>query len=289
MPTADPSVSAFPVPAQTPAPTPAPPRVLVLANQKGGVGKTTTAINLGTALAAVGEKVLVIDLDPQGNASTGLGVDRADRAVSAYDVLVGDAAMEDAVVATTVPGLALVPSSMDLLGAELELADFDRRSHRLEDALSGFTRSEAGRAFSYVLVDCPPSLNLLTINAMVAGDAILVPLQCEFFALEGLSQLLRTVDRVKASLNPRLEIQGIVLTMFDKRNNLSDQVAADVRDHMGDKVYRTVIPRNVRISEAPSFGKPALVYDYKCAGSKAYMRLASELIQRERAIRQRAA
>jgi len=268
---------------------PAKPRVMVLANQKGGVGKTTTAINLGTALAAVGERVLVIDLDPQGNASTGLGVDRNSRPVSAYDVLMGDAALEDALIDTAVPGLSLAASTMDLLGAELELADFDRRSHRLNDALATFTASEVGRAFSYVLVDCPPSLNLLTINAMVAADAILVPLQCEFFALEGLSQLLRTVERVKTSLNPRLEIQGIVLTMFDKRNNLSDQVAADVREHMGDKVYRTVIPRNVRISEAPSFGKPALVYDYKCAGSKAYMKLASELIQRERDIRHAAA
>ena len=265
------------------------PRVLVLANQKGGVGKTTTAINLGTALAAVGERVLVVDLDPQGNASTGLGVDRTSRPVSAYDVLVGEASIEEALIDTAVPGLSLVASSMDLLGAELELADFDHRSHRLSDALAAFTSSDAGRAFSYVLVDCPPSLNLLTINAMVAADAILVPLQCEFFALEGLSQLLRTVERVKTSLNPDLEIQGIVLTMFDKRNNLSDQVAADVRDYMGDKVYRTVIPRNVRISEAPSFGKPALVYDYKCAGSKAYMKLASELIQRERTIRQAAA
>lgn len=268
---------------------PGEPRVLVLANQKGGVGKTTTAINLGTALAAVGERVLVVDLDPQGNASTGLGVDRNSRPVTAYEVLIGEADIEDATIETSVPGLSLVASSMDLLGAELELADFDRRSHRLYDALHAFTSSKAGRAYSYVLVDCPPSLNLLTINAMVAADAILVPLQCEFFALEGLSQLLHTVERVRTSLNPDLEIQGIVLTMFDKRNNLSDQVAADVREYMGDKVYRTVIPRNVRISEAPSFGKPALVYDYKCAGSKAYMKLASELIQRERDIRHAAA
>lgn len=268
---------------------PGEPRVLVLANQKGGVGKTTTAINLGTALAAVGERVLVVDLDPQGNASTGLGVDRNSRPVTAYEVLIGEADIKDATIETTVPGLSLVASSMDLLGAELELADFDRRSHRLYDALHAFTSSDAGRAYSYVLVDCPPSLNLLTINAMVAADAILVPLQCEFFALEGLSQLLHTVERVRTSLNPDLEIQGIVLTMFDKRNNLSDQVAADVREYMGDKVYRTVIPRNVRISEAPSFGKPALVYDYKCAGSKAYMKLASELIQRERDIKHAAA
>lgn len=268
---------------------PGEPRVLVLANQKGGVGKTTTAINLGTALAAVGERVLVVDLDPQGNASTGLGVDRNSRPVTAYEVLIGEAEIKDATIETTVPGLSLVASSMDLLGAELELADFEQRSHRLDNALDAFTSSEAGRAYSYVLVDCPPSLNLLTINAMVAADAILVPLQCEFFALEGLSQLLHTVERVRTSLNPDLEIQGIVLTMFDKRNNLSDQVAADVREYMGDKVYRTVIPRNVRISEAPSFGKPALVYDYKCAGSKAYMKLASELIQRERDIKHAAA
>ncbi|MEP0709288.1 MAG: AAA family ATPase [Parvibaculum sp.] len=277
------------------------PRILVVANQKGGVGKTTTAINLGTALAAVGERVLVVDLDPQGNASTGLGIGRNERKVSAYDVLIGAALIEDAIVATKVPGLDIVPSTMDLLGAELELASVPRRSHRLRDALARMPRngkqrdtSEAEqrmsqRPYSYLLIDCPPSLNLLTINAMTAADAILVPLQCEFFALEGLSQLLRTVERVKTSLNPRLDIQGIVLTMFDQRNKLSDQVASDVRTHLGDKVYRTVIPRNVRISEAPSYGKPALVYDHRCAGSKAYMKLAAEMIQRERAIRKSAA
>lgn len=277
------------------------PRILVIANQKGGVGKTTTAINLGTALAAVGERVLILDLDPQGNASTGLGVGRAERKVSSYDVLIGSALVEDAIVPTQVPGLDIVPSTMDLLGAELELASVPRRSHRLRDALvrmprSGKPRGETEKErklsevpYSYLLIDCPPSLNLLTINAMTASDAILVPLQCEFFALEGLSQLLRTVERVRSSLNPRLEIQGIVLTMFDQRNKLSDQVASDVRQHLGDKVYRTVIPRNVRISEAPSYGKPALVYDHKCAGSKAYMKLAAEMIQRERAIRKSAA
>jgi chromosome partitioning protein len=277
------------------------PRILVVANQKGGVGKTTTAINLGTALAAVGERVLIVDLDPQGNASTGLGITTAERKVSAYDVLIGAALIEDAVVPTKVPGLDIVPSTMDLLGAELELATVQRRSHRLRDALARMPRngrpretSDAetamtARPYSYLLIDCPPSLNLLTINAMTAADAILVPLQCEFFALEGLSQLLRTVERVKTSLNPRLEIQGIVLTMFDQRNKLSDQVASDVRSHLGDKVYRTVIPRNVRISEAPSYGKPALVYDHRCAGSKAYMKLAAEMIQRERAIRRSAA
>jgi chromosome partitioning protein len=277
------------------------PRILVVANQKGGVGKTTTAINLGTALAAVGERVLIVDLDPQGNASTGLGIGRAERKVSAYDVLIGAALIEDAIVATKVPGLDIVPSTMDLLGAELELANIPRRSHRLRDALArmpraGKTRETSDkeqeltqRPYSYLLIDCPPSLNLLTINAMTAADAILVPLQCEFFALEGLSQLLRTVERVRTSLNPRLEIQGVVLTMFDRRNKLSDQVASDVRQHLGDKVYRTVIPRNVRISEAPSYGKPALVYDHKCAGSKAYMRLAAELIQREKTLRKTAA
>jgi len=277
------------------------PRILVVANQKGGVGKTTTAINLGTALAAVGERVLIVDLDPQGNASTGLGIGRAERKVSAYDVLIGAALIEDAIVATKVPGLDIVPSTMDLLGAELELANIPRRSHRLRDALArmpraGKTRETSDREkeltqrpYSYLLIDCPPSLNLLTINAMTAADAILVPLQCEFFALEGLSQLLRTVERVRTSLNPRLEIQGVVLTMFDQRNKLSDQVASDVRQHLGDKVYRTVIPRNVRISEAPSYGKPALVYDHKCAGSKAYMRLAAELIQREKTLRKSAA
>mgnify|MGYP001271654726 FL=1 len=284
-----------------PQPAEARPRILVLANQKGGVGKTTTAINLGTALAAVGERVLIVDLDPQGNASTGLGIGRAERKVSAYDVLIGSALIEDAVVPTKVPGLDIVPSTMDLLGAELELASVPRRSHRLRDALARMPRhgkardasekeaAMTARPYTYLLIDCPPSLNLLTINAMTAADAVLVPLQCEFFALEGLSQLLRTVERVKTSLNPRLEIQGIVLTMYDQRNKLSDQVASDVRQHLGDKVYRTVIPRNVRISEAPSYGKPALVYDHRCAGSKAYMKLASELIQRERTLRRSAA
>lgn len=290
-----------PTPAQRIEPSVPKPRILVLANQKGGVGKTTTAINLGTALAAVGERVLIVDLDPQGNASTGLGIGRADRKVSAYDVLIGSALIEDAVVPTKVPGLDIVPSTMDLLGAELELASVPRRSHRLRDALarmprSGHIRHDSDkeremtkRPYTYLLIDCPPSLNLLTINAMTAADAILVPLQCEFFALEGLSQLLRTVERVKTSLNPRLEIQGVVLTMFDQRNKLSDQVASDVRQHLGDKVYRTVIPRNVRLSEAPSYGKPALVYDHRCAGSKAYMKLASELIRRERELRKSAA
>ncbi|MBS0275137.1 MAG: ParA family protein [Proteobacteria bacterium] len=258
------------------------PRVLVVANQKGGVGKTTTAINLGTALAAVGEPTLVIDLDPQGNASTGLGVPQADRKLSTYDVLMGEANIEEAVLPTKIPRLSIVPATVDLSGAELELIDVDRRNFRLKDAIEHYSVHGAS-AFSYVLIDCPPSLTLLTVNAMAAADAVVVPLQCEFFALEGLSQLLKTIERVRGALNPSLEIQGIILTMFDKRNNLSDQVAADVREHLGDKVYRTVIPRNVRISEAPSHGLPALVYDLRCPGSQAYIKLAGELIQRERA------
>lgn len=259
------------------------PRVLVVANQKGGVGKTTTAINLGTALAAVGQPTLVVDLDPQGNASTGLGISRIERKLTSYDVLMGEVGIADAMMPTRIPGLSLVPSTIDLSGAELELIGFDRRNYRLKDALARFAAEEPGRV-AYILIDCPPSLTLLTINAMVAADAVMVPLQCEFFALEGLTQLLKTIERVRQSLNPALEIQGIVLTMFDKRNRLSDQVAADVRKHMGEKVYNTIIPRNVRISEAPSHGLPALVYDLRCPGSQAYIKLAGELIQRERAV-----
>jgi chromosome partitioning protein len=257
------------------------PRVLVVANQKGGVGKTTTAINLGTALAAVGEQALVIDLDPQGNASTGLGITRADRKLSAYDVLMGQVPLAEAIVATRIPGLFILPATVDLSGAELELYTERDRNYRLRTALEQFAAT--GTKVSYVLIDCPPALSLLTVNAMAAAHAVVVPLQCEFFALEGLSMLLKTIERVRNGLNPNLEIQGIILTMFDKRNNLSDQVASDVRAHLGDKVYQTVIPRNVRISEAPSHGLPALVYDLRCPGSQAYIRLASELIQRERA------
>ena len=257
------------------------PRVLVVANQKGGVGKTTTAINLGTALAAVGEPTLVIDLDPQGNASTGLGIPRSERRLTTYDVLMGEAKIADAITPTRIPGLSLVPSTVDLSGAELELIDRQRRNFILKEALAEYS-AYGGSSFSYVLIDCPPSLTLLTVNAMVAADAVIVPLQCEFFALEGLSQLLKTIDLVRVNLNPGLEIQGIVLTMFDRRNKLSDQVAADVRENMGEKVYRTMIPRNVRISEAPSHGLPALVYDLRCPGSQAYIKLAGELIARER-------
>lgn len=257
-------------------------RVLVLANQKGGVGKTTTAINLGTALAAIGEEVLILDLDPQGNASTGLGIDRRSRHVSSYDVMTGERGLAQCVVETAVPRLSIVPSTLDLLGLELEIADQRDRTHRLRMAIDSLANQSETKRFSYILIDCPPSLNLLTINALTAADAVLVPLQCEFFALEGLSQLLKTVEQVRVSLNPGLAIHGVVLTMFDPRNNLSAQVVADVREFMGEKVYETIIPRNVRISEAPSYGKPALLYDLKCAGSQAYLRLASEMIQREK-------
>ena len=263
-------------------------RVLSISNQKGGVGKTTTAINLATALAAIGERVLILDLDPQGNASTGLGVPRQKRSTTVYDVLMGEAPIKEAVMATSLPGLSIAPADPDLSGIELELGQASGRSFRLRDALRAL-REETGKdRYTYVLIDCPPSLNLLTVNAMSAADAVLVPLQCEFFALEGLTQLMRTVELVRGSLNPALEIQGVVLTMYDRRNALSEQVARDVRSHFGDKVYQTVIPRNVRVSEAPSFGKPVLIYDLKCAGSQAYLKLARELVGRERARRKAA-
>ena len=256
-------------------------RVITIANQKGGVGKTTTAINLATALAAIGESVLLVDLDPQGNASTGLGIDRAERETSSYDVITGQAEIAEAAMPTAVPGLSIIPSTLDLLGVEMEIASAPDRVLRLRNAL----RRHAGDRFTYVLLDCPPSLNLLTLNSMAAADSVLVPLQCEFFALEGLTQLLATVEQVRGSINPHLTIQGIVLTMFDGRNNLANQVVADVRAHMGDKVYETVIPRNVRVSEAPSYGKPAILYDLRCTGSQAYLQLASEVIRRERKLR----
>jgi chromosome partitioning protein len=261
------------------------PRVLAIANQKGGVGKTTTAINLGTALAAIGEHVLIVDLDPQGNASTGLGIERRSRRTSTYDVLTGRAPMRDAVIPTAVPQLFIASSTLDLSGLELEIGQARDRAFRLRSALHALNTGERTYDFTYVLVDCPPSLNLLTVNAMAAADSILVPLQCEFFALEGLSQLMKTVEQVKTTLNPKLSIHGIVLTMYDSRNNLANQVVADVRQHMGRKVYDTVIPRNVRISEAPSYGKPVLVYDLKCVGSEAYLRLATEIIQREKELK----
>jgi chromosome partitioning protein len=267
------------------------PRVLAIANQKGGVGKTTTAINLGTALAAIDERVLIVDLDPQGNASTGLGIDYKKRSRSTYDALTGGAQLADTIHETAVPRLHIAPATMDLSGFELEIATARDRAYRLRNALGTLARPTRepdgkliGEGYSYALVDCPPSLNLLTINAMAAADAILVPLQCEFFALEGLSQLLKTVEQVKTNLNPGLTIHGVVLTMYDARNNLSDQVVADVRQFLGAKVYETIIPRNVRVSEAPSYGKPVLLYDFKCVGSQAYLKLASEIVQRERTL-----
>ncbi len=259
------------------APSRKQPRIIAIANQKGGVGKTTTAINLGTGLAVIGRRVLVVDLDPQGNASTGLGIDRTNRRISSYDVLMGEASVAEAMVPTAIPDLGIIPSNIDLTGAELELVELPRRAYRLREALAAVEGD-----FDYVLIDSPPSLNLLTVNALVAAKSVVVPLQCEFFALEGLSMLMKTIERIRVSYNEGLEIQGIVLTMYDKRNNLSDQVAQDVRDYLGDKVYQTIIPRNVRVSEAPSHGKPALLYDHKCAGSRAYMQLASEMLCRER-------
>lgn len=259
------------------------PRVLAVANQKGGVGKTTTAVNLATAMAACDMKVLIIDLDPQGNASTGLGIPRTARDWDSYAVLTGAASMAEATEESTVPNLWIVPSSAHLSGAEIELVSVDDREYRLREAMVRHLRAE-GSKYDYILIDCPPSLGLLTLNAFVAANAVLVPLQCEFYALEGLSMLLRTVERVRKAFNPGLDIQGVVLTMFDVRNNLSEQVAADVREHLGDKVYQTVIPRNVRVSEAPSHGLPVLVYDMRCAGSKAYIHLASEVIKRERGL-----
>ena len=258
------------------------PRVLAIANQKGGVGKTTTAINLATALAATGERVLLIDLDAQGNASTGLGIDRSDRAVGTYRLLIDGAAPAQVVRETYIPNLSVIPADDDLAGAEIELVSTERREFRLRDALAPLR--PAGSPFSFVLIDCPPSLGLLTLNGLVAADAVLVPLQCEFYALEGISGLVRTIEMVRRALNPRLELQGIVLTMFDRRNNLSELVAADTRAYFGSKVYDTMIPRNIRISEAPSHGKPVLLYDFRSPGAQAYIRLAGEVLRRERAV-----
>jgi chromosome partitioning protein len=258
-------------------------KVLAFANQKGGVGKTTTTINLGSAIAESGQKVMIIDLDPQGNASTGLGINKEDRDFSIYDVLAQDKNIIDIKLDTPVSNLDIVPSTLDLLGLESMLANEPDKSYKLKKALLSLENS-SNSYFDYILIDCPPSLNLLTINALAAADAIIVPLQCEFYALEGLGQLLETVEHVRETLNKGLLIHGVLLTMFDERNNLSGQVAKDVREFMGDKVYDTVIPRNVRVSEAPSYGKPVIIYDNKCQGSKAYMNLATEFLRKDKLI-----
>lgn len=254
-------------------------RIISVVNQKGGVGKTTTAVNMATALAAIGKAVLLIDLDPQGNASTGLGVDHAQREKTSYDVLIGATSLEEASIATAIPRLSLCPATIDLTGAELELVNMEQREYQLKTALATMSSR-----WDYAIIDCPPSLGLLTINALTASNSVLIPLQCEFFALEGLSHLLKTINMIQANLNPEITIQGVVLTMYDRRNKLTEQIEQDVRGFLGTDVYKTVIPRNVRISEAPSHGKPALIYDLKCVGSQAYLNLARELIQREKKI-----
>lgn len=253
------------------------PRIFAIANQKGGVGKTTTAINLATALAATQKRVLLVDLDPQGNASTGLGIDKAARTNTSYEVLIGSVTLTHAVMDTAIPNLAILTAGVDLSGAEIELVDMEQRETRLTQVLKPVAAD-----YDYVLIDCPPSLGLLTLNALVAADALIVPLQCEFFALEGVSHLIDTVGRVREAFNPQLALAGIVLTMYDKRNNLTDQVERDVREFFGDKVFQTVVPRNVRVSEAPSHGKPVLIYDVKSSGAEAYIHLAAELLKREK-------
>lgn len=252
-------------------------RIIAVVNQKGGVGKTTTAVNMATALAAIGKKVLVIDLDPQGNASTGLGISQAERIKTSYQVLIGDVSLEDAAVKTAIPRLEIAPATIDLSGAEIELVNMEQREFQLKQALK-----DMPNRWDYVVIDCPPSLGLLTINALTASHAVLIPLQCEFYALEGLSHLLKTIRRIQQNLNPDIAIHGVVLTMYDRRNKLTEQIEADVRSFLGADVYKTVIPRNVRISEAPSHGQPAIVYDLKCTGSQAYVKLAREMIARER-------
>jgi chromosome partitioning protein len=256
--------------------TPARQRILAISNQKGGVGKTTTAVNLATAIAAVNKKVLVIDLDPQGNASTSLGIDHKHRATNTYHVLLGQAPLSAAIVPSAVPNLSVSPAGVDLAAAELELIEIENRQNCLRDAIA----AEAAH-FDFILIDCPPSLGLLTLNALVAAHAVMVPLQAEFLALEGISHLAKTIERVRKTFNPTLEIQGIVLTMVDGRNKLSEMVESDVRGYFGDKVYRTTIPRNVRISEAPSHGKPVLLYDFQSKGARAYLDLAGEVLKRE--------
>lgn len=253
------------------------PRVIAIANQKGGVGKTTTSVNLATALAACGRNVLLIDFDPQGNASTGLGIDAQDRGANSYRMVLGECSAAEAARPTLVPRLDLIPAVVDLSAAEIELTDMTEREYRLDQALA-----KVSDKYQYVIIDCPPSLGMLTVNALTAATSVLVPLQCEFYALEGLSQLIRTIEGVRAGLNRSLVLQGVVLTMYDGRNKLSEMVASDVREHLGDKVYNTMIPRNVRVSEAPSFGQPVLMYDLKCPGSQAYAALAAEILSQER-------
>lgn len=252
-------------------------RILAIVNQKGGVGKTTTTVNLATALAAVGKQVLIIDFDPQGNASTGLGISLNDRKITSYEVVLDDIDISKAILKTAVPNLHIITATIDLSGAEIEMVSLVKREFRLKEALSKNQNN-----YDYILIDCPPSLGLLTINALVASDAVLIPLQCEFYALEGLSHLIRTVELIRGSLNSSLSIQGIILTMYDRRNKFTDQIERDVRGYFGETVYSSVIPRNIRMSEAPSHGKPALIYDMNCSGSKAYIQLASELLKRER-------
>ena len=253
------------------------PRIIAIANRKGGVGKTTTTVNVATAMAAAGKKVLLIDLDPQGNASTSMGVNKRGRMVSSYEVLIGKAKLSEAVVWTEIPNFSIVPSSEDLAGAEIELVDVEKREFALKNALK-----EEAINYDYILIDCPPSLSLITINALVAANAVIVPLQCEFLALEGITDLIRNINQIKRVFNSDLELQGDVLTMYDRRNNLTQQVEEDVRNFFGKKVYQTVIPRNVKISEAPSHGKPVLIYDFKCPGSQAYISLTGEVLKREK-------
>ncbi|MEQ1704497.1 MAG: ParA family protein [Rickettsiales bacterium] len=251
-------------------------RIFAIVNQKGGVGKTTTTVNLATALAAVNKKVLILDFDPQGNASTGLGIAQNNRKITSYELVLDDIDVASAIQKTLVPNLHIIPATIDLSGAEIEMVSFVAREFRLKNVLA-----KSPHNYDYILIDCPPSLGLLTLNALVASDAVIIPLQCEFYALEGLSHLIRTVELVRGSLNSNLSIQGIILTMYDRRNKFTEQIESDVREYFGDKVYSSVIPRNVRMSEAPSHGKPALIYDMNCAGSKAYIQLASELLKRE--------
>ena len=252
-------------------------KVVAIVNQKGGVGKTTTTVNLATALAAVGKSVLILDFDPQGNASTGLGIDSNAREITSYDIVLNDISLDEATQKTQVPNLSIIPATIDLSGAEVEMVSLQRREFRLKNVID-----QSPTTYDYILIDCPPSLGLLTLNALVAANSVLIPLQCEFYAMEGLSHLMRTVQLVKDNLNADLIIQGIVLTMYDRRNRFTDQIEKDVRGYFGELVYEAVIPRNVRMSEAPSHGKPALIYDMKCAGSKAYIGLAKEILKRER-------